>query len=157
MIRLTILTISLTICSFVNGQDCMTFQEYSSNGEKVSDLDSLYPTAINIDTTIAVFHGRMPEFYEAWASLLKDFGKYLSAHDFEWNKSTHCFNKVYFSKDGTIDKFLFNFKPGAIDKEKQVEFGKLLNSFTKDYKLKINSAADKDFSQCGGVNYGSKD
>ena len=151
------MTIFLTIGTFAFGQDCRTFQDYESDGQKISDLDSIYPSAMHVDTTIAVFHGREQEFYGAWISLLQDLGQHLADNDFAWGKPTWCFNKVYFNKDGKIDKFLFNFKKGEVDEDKQDTFATLLTDFAKNYKLKIDSVADSNFSQCGPATYKDKE
>lgn len=158
MKKLSSILFCLIACgSFAFGQDCRTFQDYESEGQKISDLDSIYPSAMHIDSTIAVFYGREQEFYEAWVSLLRDLAQHLAGNDFVWGKPTWCFNKVYFNKGGKIDKFLFNFKTGVVEEDKQESFTTLLTDFAKDYKLKIDSPADSNFSQCGPATYMDKD
>lgn len=158
MKKLSCLLFCFIACSSLAlGQDCRTFQDYESEGHKIADLDSTYPSAMHVDTTIAVFHGREQEFYGAWVSLLQDLAQHLAGNDFLWGKPTWCFNKVYFNKDGKIDKFLFNFRKAVVDKEKQETFATLLTGFAKDYKLKIDSPADSNFSQCGPATYMDKE
>jgi len=157
MTRLTIVILLLTISSFSFGQECKTFQDYEVNGQKIADLDSPYPSALSADTTIAVFHSREDEFYEAWVSLLNDLAQHLANNDFTWGKPTWCFNKIYFNKDGKIDKYLFNFRKLEVEEDKQAIFAKLLTEFAKDYKLKIDKVANSNFSQCGPVIYKDKE
>jgi len=156
MTRLAIIIILLTIGIFASGQDCKTFQDYKRDGQKISDLDSAYPSAIHVDTTIAVFYGREKEFYGAWVSLLQDLAQHLADNGFLWGNPTWCFNRVYFNKYGKINTFLFNFKTSQVDEDKQDTFTALLTSFAKDYKLKINGPAESNFSQCGPATYMDK-
>ena len=63
--------------------------------------------------------------------MLQDLGVFLKSNNFTWEKLTRCFNRIYFSPDGAIDYFLFDFPPGQIEPEKEKEFEHLLNVFIK--------------------------
>ena len=91
---------------------------------------------------------------KAYIKLLQDFGKFLTNHNFKWDKPTKCFNRIYFNVDGTIDYFLYNFLGKQEDKlseEGQKEFNELLNQFIKEYKFTMTSKIK--FSQCSPTTY----
>lgn len=135
----------------------LTFQEAEYQGISIQHLDSTYKSAVHSDTSLAVFKTKQEEvmLQQAYIHFLQDLGKFLSANDFKWDKTTRCFNRVYFDIDGRIDYFLFNFlgktaeeKPSA---EKQREFQRLMNLFMKDYKFALS--AKVKFAQCSPVTY----
>ena len=109
-----------------------TFQNATKNeGIRIEQLDSTYQSALHADSTKAVFTSQETEFYDGYVSLLQDLGKHLSANNFKWDKTTRCFNRIYFNKDGEINYFLFNFYPGQIEPEKEKEFEKHLSTFVE--------------------------
>ncbi len=129
-----------------------TFQKATKNkGIRIEQLDSTYQSALNDDSTKAVFVGQEKEFYEGYVSMLQALGKHLTANNFKWDKATRCFNRIYFNKDGEIDYFLFNFYPGQIEPDKEKEFEKLVNTFVQTYTFPL--PADKKFAQCSPVTY----
>jgi hypothetical protein len=131
----------------------MTFQEYTNSGQSIELLDSLYPPAMHVESEKAVFSGREQEFYQAWSGLLQDLANHLKQNGFEWESPTRCFNRIYFSADGRIDTYLYNFKPGTLSEEEEERFGNLLQAFAKDYQLELADWAESQFAQCGPVVY----
>jgi hypothetical protein len=132
-------------------QDCRSTEDFDKT--EIEALDSLFPSAVNIDSAISVFAGREAEFFNSWKFFLTDFGKHLDAHGFKWEKPTRCFNRVYFNKDGTINTFLYSFKGDDLTAEQKETFSSLLNEFAKGYKLKLERNAKSNFSQCGPAMY----
>ena len=138
------------------------FQEAKNKGISIEHLDSLYKSAVNVDSALAVFkiETEQQKMYESYVKLLQDFGKFLINNNFNWEKPTKCFNRIYFNSDGTIDYFLYNFqinnvKPeDQISQEKQAEFDRLLNLFIKDYKIPLT--ANTKFAECSPVTYRPK-
>ncbi|MBI1183761.1 hypothetical protein GC194_05795 [bacterium] len=133
-----------------------TFKKATEMGIGMSLLDLEYPSALNQDTTKAVFKSEEQQkaFVEAYRTMLFDLGKFLSEHGFDWERKTRCFNKIYFNSGGGIDYFLYNFLGSESEKPsevKQARFNELLQEFVKDYKIKIQ--AEDKFSQCGPVSY----
>lgn len=134
----------------------LTFDEAEKQGISISYLDSIYPSAVHSDTSLAVFktEAEQQKLYEAYVKLLQAFGNFLSENNFKWDKPTRCFNRIYFNNNGSINYFLFNFlgkddvKPTA---EKQKEFKRLLNLFIKDYSIQIT--ATTKFAQCSPSTY----
>ena len=76
-------------------------------------------------------------------SMLQYLLTYLKQNGFIWERPTECRNKIYFSKDGGIDYFLYEFT-GRVKKRptkaKQQEFNRLLNLFIKDYKMSYKTS-----------------
>jgi len=90
----------------------------------------------------------------AYIQLLQDLGQFLSDQRFTWKKATRCFNRIYFSPDGSIDYFLFNFLGKAEDKPDEVtekEFQNLLNLFIANYQFPLT--AKVKFAQCSPTTY----
>lgn len=52
--------------------------------------------------------------HQEYVNLIFGLNAFLSENNFEWEKPTRCFNRIYFSSDGTIDYFLYNFTGGDI-------------------------------------------
>ncbi|HLN95831.1 MAG TPA: hypothetical protein VK183_09350, partial [Flavobacterium sp.] len=73
----------------------------------------------------------------AYTKLLQDFGRHLNENRFYWDKPTRCFNRIYFSPDGTIDYFLYQFSGKTADEKpsgaQQEVFKRLLNEFIAKY------------------------
>lgn len=133
----------------------MTFQEAEKKGISIDHLESIYKSAVHSDTSLAVF--KTPEqqdaLYEAYVKLLQDFGNFLAKNNFKWEKPTKCFNRIYFSPNGKIDYFLFNFmgKANELPADKQATFNKLLNQFVKYYQFA--ATAKVKFAQCSPTTY----
>ena len=118
----------------------------------MTELDSLYPNAVNVNPdTYAVFRGKEEEFGQAYREFIIALAKYLNENDFIWGEPKRCFNKIYFNENGEVDYFLFNFKPGTLSEEKQERFAELLESFKKEYKIQIKT--ERPFSQCSPIVY----
>jgi hypothetical protein len=141
------------LLSFSQGM-AATFQKAINQGISISTLDSLYQSALHSDSLQAAFAGQEQEFQQAYVSMLQDLGAFLHDNKFEWGKQIRCFNRIYINKDGVIDYFLFNFKPGEIDPEKEQAFEKLLTEFIKTYRFPLTNT--KDFAQCSPVQYTDK-
>lgn len=138
--------------SDVHSQQLATsFQNALNRGISVDSLDKVYMSALHSDSTLAAFNGREQEFIQGYTSLLKDLGKFLKANDFTWGKTTRCFNRIYISKSGEIDYFLFHFKEEELPLYKQSQFEKLLTSFIETHKFPLSNTVD--FAQCSPVKY----
>ncbi len=124
----------------------MSFDDY---GPERLLLDSLYQNAMNADSTLAVFGDRQDVFMVAWPEFLGELGHYLKDHDFEWGAPTRCFARVYFSATGQVDVFLYSFRDGTLDAEKEGRFGELLNGFLAAHVFPLKAVVP--FAQCGPV------
>lgn len=151
-------TILLCTAGFAQ-QKGLQFIELQEHGLSAKELDSLYKSAVHIDSSKAVFKtgAQQQQMYGAYSKLLQDFGNFLKSKGFEWKQPTRCFNRIYFAPDGTIDYFVFNFTTKGVKTEdqlserKQKEFQRLLNLFVKDYKIEIQ--AQQRFAQCSPTVY----
>lgn len=151
------ITVLLTTCLQAFGQHLgLTFQEAEKQGISIKHLDSIYTSAVHSDTSLAVFKTDTEQeaLQQAYIKLLQDFGKFLSDNNFKWEKPTRCFNRIYFSSNGTIDYFLFNFLGKIEDKptgHTEKEFQRLLNAFISDYEFPLT--AETKFAQCSPTTY----
>lgn len=146
----------LLICiagSFVSrAQIGASFDEAKASGVRVSLLDSTYKSAVNVDKNKAVFARKEDRLVESYNGMLQDLGYFLAKHNFKWDTTTRCFNRIYFNKDGHIDFFLYSFKTN-ISAEKEAEFKRLLNEFIRHYKFPLRARVN--FAQCSPVTYQS--
>jgi hypothetical protein len=152
----------LLICLFppvMSGQNLgMTFQEAEKQGLSIKHLDSLYTSAVHTNPSLAVFKTEKEQqaLQQAYGKLLQDLGRFLAECKFKWEKPARCFNRIYFSPNGTIDYFLFNFIGTPEDKpnlEQQKIFTGLLNRFIKEYRFGLT--AKIKFAQCSPTVYKS--
>ncbi len=140
-------------CSYASrAQMAASFDEAKSSGVRVSLLDSTYKSAVNVDKKKAVFAGKEDKLVESYNGMLQDLGDFLAKHNFKWDTTTRCFNRIYFNKDGHIDFFLYSFKTN-ISSEKEAQFKRLLNEFIRQYKFPLH--AKVNFAQCSPVIYQS--
>ncbi len=152
-----IITVLLTACLQAFGQhQGLTFHDVEKQGISIKHLDSIYTSAVHSDTSLAVFktESEQEALQQAYIKLLQDFGKFLSDNSFKWEKPTRCFNRIYFSADGTIDYFLFNFLGKIEDKPNEIiekEFQRLLNIFISNYRFSLT--AKTKFAQCSPTTY----
>ena len=130
----------------------LSFSEAAKIGITIQHLDSIYLSGLHVDSLKAVFSSTLFDTVQkSYIYTIKQFSKYLSSKGFKWEKGTRCFNKIYFSAQGEIDYFLFNFAPGQIEQNKEIEFERLLNEFIKSYKFPLSGK--NGFSLCSSVMY----
>jgi hypothetical protein len=150
--RFIVITGCILLCANVYAQKrASTFNEAIESGISIQKLDDLYPAALSSDSLKSVFVGKEKEFYNGYVSLLQDLSSHLKKNNFNWGKTTRCFNRIYLNKEGQVDYFLFNFKPGELDKVKEEQFKKLLNQFIQTYQFPLQ--AKSAFAQCSPVSY----
>jgi hypothetical protein len=150
------LLIVMLLPTLIFGQKiATTFKNAADKGISIEKLDETYQSALHSDSTKAAFMGQEKEFYNSYVSLLTDLQQFLKKNNFKWGKATtKCFNRIYLNKDGGIDYFLFNFKPGEIGTEKEKEFETLLGQFIQTYKFPLTNK--NNFAQCSPVTYTEK-
>ncbi|MEJ8801560.1 hypothetical protein [Pontibacter sp. H249] len=159
MKNLMILWLTLVVtCAFTaTGQDrAMTFEQAEKLGIPFQRLDSLYKSAVHSELELAVF--KTPEEQEsliiAYRRFMRELGTFLKNHSFNWEKETMCFNRIYFSSEGEVDYFLYNFPPGQLAEGKEKEFKRLLNLFVQQNRFTLS--ADEGFAQCSPIKYSDK-
>ena len=126
-------------------QEVMSIAAYRSIGQ-INDLDSLYVSGVDSDSTKAAFGDRQDEFMKSYSAFYHALNDYLDAHDFTWEDTARCFNKLYFHPDGRVDKYLYSFR-GSVPPEKQLRYEELATAFLKDYRFPMSAAVR--FRQCG--------
>ncbi|GAB3280288.1 hypothetical protein GCM10027347_55400 [Larkinella harenae] len=165
MVRSTLISILCILGLIVNAfaqSKAFTFQQAEEKGKSYQQLDKLYKSAIHADTAFAVFKTSTDQqkLYGAYTKLLQDLGRFLKQNNFQWERSTRCFNRIYLSADGKIDYFLYHFLPNKEDPNYQVserkrqEFATLLDRFAQEYQFSLT--ANEPFAQCSPVVYSDK-
>ncbi|MCG2612232.1 hypothetical protein LZZ90_12010 [Flavobacterium sp. SM15] len=137
----------------------MSFDEAKKTLFSADVLDKKYKSALHSDEQLAVFKTEkdQEQLIAAYTKLLQDFGVFLKKNDFVWEKPHRCFNRIYISKEGKIDYFLYHFNVNEHEPEKNLtseqmrNFKRLLNSFIRDYKFGVT--AQENFAQCSPVVY----
>ncbi len=130
-----------------------TEKEAESRGKSYQRLDGMYASALHANPILAVFKTsqEQEDFQKAYLKFMQDLNLFLKANNFSWGKQTTCFNRIYFSANGTVDYFLYNFHSSQITPEKEKEFDRLLKLFVKDHKFSLT--AKEKFSQCSPYKY----
>ncbi len=147
---LTFITVFL-LNIFAFGQSAMTFNEAKEKNISSTHLDSIYPSGIHSDISLAVFKSNQEEYILAYQKLLQDLGKYLKENNFMWSKPTKGFNRIYFNSQGKIDYFIYSFRPDQLTIDQEKRFGELLKKFIIDYRFPL--IAKTGFAQCSPVTY----
>lgn len=135
-------------------------QDTESHGIKITVLDSLYLSAVHVDSTQAVFKSEAKQemMHQQYIQLLQDLGNFLAKNDFKWEKPASCFNRIYFNKNGGIDYYIFSFRGTPEEKpspDQEKEFTRLVNLFIQDYR--IGMTADQPFAQCSPITFMPED
>lgn len=119
----------------------------------MSQLDSNYRNATPDGKGNEAFKGKKgKKFEKAWGDYFSALMQYFADHDLVWGDPTYCFNKIYFSKDGKVDHWFFNFKKADnIPADKQEKYFNLINEYIKTHPIKIK--AKVNFTQCASVTF----
>lgn len=148
-IRETLIALLISLGLQCVGQEVMSINAYLAIG-KLADLDTLYQSGVDADSTRAAFGDRQDEFMRNYSAFYQEMDRYLDAHDFTWDDTTKCFNKLYFRADGKMDKYFYGFR-GSVTPEKQQRFEKLATAFLKVYRFPMTNAIP--FRQCGSSTF----
>ncbi len=125
----------------------------------IEQLDLEYKSALHTDSIVAVFKGgdEQVQFQKAYEQLLKDLNLFLASKNFIWSRKTKCFQRIYFSPEGRIDYFIYNFNLKSVATEEQLspelaaKFNFLLSQFIQNYVFNIS--AKVKFAQCSPTAY----
>ncbi len=156
---LIILLIVLLSNNLYSQSKVFSIEEAQKVGISIEKLDLEYKSAVGTDTTKVVFktEEQQQKLQESYIKLLEDFGLFLNKNNFKWASKTKCFQRIYFSPEGKIDYFIYNFKlknvlpENLLSEEKQKEFERLLKLFVKDYTFSLTSK--EKFAQCSPTSY----
>ena len=137
----------------------MSFEAAKTTPHSAAVLDKTYKSALHNDINLAVFktEQEQTQLIAAYTKLLQDFGTFLRQNHFSWKQPQRCFNRIYLSKDGKIEYFLYQFKHNKERPEDNLtevqlkEFERLLNLFVLEYRLDVT--ASEPFAQCSPVVY----
>lgn len=127
-----------------------SFQEAGGTSYSLQKLDSLYQSAVHDDPSKAVFTGQNRQKLEAaYQQLVQEASRYLAQQGFRWSKPVRCFNRFYFSADGSIDYYLFHLNPQEVSAAQQAEYKKIMDQFIQTHRLQITGP--QKFAQCSPV------
>lgn len=146
---LIILLMLLTFSFGTLAQQSMTFDQAVKKGI-YKKLDSIYPGGIDSNPEKSLFKGQ-DAYIKSYQQFIYELSDFLKKNNFKWGKQVNCFNKIYFSKKGTVDYFLYNFKEGEITETQAKQFDKLLKKFVKNAKFSLPT--ETPFAQCSPVKY----
>lgn len=142
---ISIVISGLLITSNLFSQRVFRFGQNAAFGITNAQLDGAYLAAINKDSTISIVKDKK-KFLDAYETMLAEFQSYLRNNNFIWEKNTTAYHRVYFSKKGKIDYFIFSFAPYQLTDGKQHEYGNLLVAFLKKYKFPIKAKKPFEYS-----------
>ena len=157
------IVVVIAMCSFVSScdvregvQDIVIPKVIALNGADtmlLKKLDSMYTSAVSLDTTDRVFLTSDEEktLGKRWVDFHQGVAMFLSSNGLHLVKQNACFTTLYCSKNGSIDHFAYAFSE-PIDKAKEVQFVELLEQHIASHGLGMT--APQQYSQCGGVDYG---
>lgn len=146
MITLLLLITSLSAYC----QKAYTFSEAKLLGVETNKLDSLYKSACHTDTSLAVFGSQQDAFIESYTDFLRSLSRYMNENGCLWSETFKGFHKIYFSKEGRVIHYLYNYRTG-FSLEKEEQFHVLLNQFILQYQFPLT--AGEGFAQCGSVTF----
>lgn len=132
-----------------------TIDKAKTEGITIQQLDSLYRSAVHVDSTKAAFNTNemADSLVRAYTNFLQGLGVYLKEHDFKWEQPTRCWNRIYFNRGGSVDYYLFDFKT-AVSDEKIQRYKELFRQYVATHKIGITATVD--FAQCSPVTYMDK-
>ena len=117
------------------------------NNVKDLKLDSLYLDLLNRET---VTDSVRKNIFNSWSNFHDKLDDFMKKENFEWeidSLDVKVYQRVYFTKDGEIEYYLYNIKNELVSLEKKVEFGKLIEKFSQNAKFEI--MRNEKYSQCG--------
>lgn len=129
-----------------------TINKAEQQGITIDHLDSLYMSAVHVDSNKAVFKSEAAadSLAHCYNRFIADFGKYLNQYHFKWTGPTRCWNRIYFHADGSVDYYLFSFKT-KVSEAQTVEYKRLFRYYALTHKIGITALCN--FAQCSPVLY----
>ena len=76
MKRTTIIIFISVFAFSSNSQTGVTFQNAPNMGIEMKQLDNIYISGVNVDTSKAAFAGQENEFYKAWETMYKELADF---------------------------------------------------------------------------------
>lgn len=151
------LLLTVTTLSLCAQHQALSFEKADELGISRKQLDSLYQSAVNVDSTQAVFNTTESNksFISNYYQMLKDIGAFLREKGLIWKENVSLFHRVYFAPDGSIDYYLYTFRGDKSTRPptQDIElYDRLMKEFVAQYN--IGKQADKKFVQCGKVTFG---
>jgi hypothetical protein len=147
----SIFIIFVFLVNSIFGQKAIRFDECEKYSISTKELDSTFKSALHSEPSLGVFNSNSEEFITAYQKMLNDLNSYLNRNNFNWEAITKGFNRIYFTKDGKVEYFIYSFKPNQLSPEKIEQFQLLLTQFIGTYQFPMKSS--EGFAQCSPVTY----
>lgn len=110
-------------------QEVIYLGDVKDSQNVIETLDEDYADAGHPDTSIALFS--MKELSPAWREILTDLNTHLIDQGLNWESPLKIWNRIYFSKDGSIEYYVYNFRNEALDKRGKTSFMKRLKNLLR--------------------------
>lgn len=136
----------IKVPKIVSGNNEMAYNEI-----KKLNLDSTYTILLDPRN---VSESEYKIVVESWSEFHKKVSQFIKEENFKWevpDSTITIFNRIYFDKNGTIDYYTFKIKNPSVSSEKQAEYEKVLQKFSKEVKLDLKRS--EQYAQCGKTKY----
>ena len=136
----------IKVPKIVSGNNEMAYNEI-----KKLNLDSTYTNLLDPRN---VSESEYKIVVESWSEFHKKVSQFIKEENFKWevpDSTITIFNRIYFDKNGTIDYYTFKIKNPSVSSEKQAEYEKVLQKFSKEVKLDLKRS--EQYAQCGKTKY----
>ncbi|MEC3906269.1 hypothetical protein VOI54_04525 [Tamlana sp. 2201CG12-4] len=130
----------------VNGDNELAFNEI-----KKLNLDSIY---LNLLDPRNVTEAEYQKVGKSWTEFHKNVSDFIKSENFKWevpDSTITVMNRIYFSKDGTVDFYTFKIRNQSVSTEKRTEYEKVLQKFCEN--VKIDLYRNERYAQCGKIKY----
>ena len=136
----------IKVPKIVSGNNEMAYNEI-----KKLNLDSTYTNLLDPRN---VSESEYKIVVESWSEFHKKVSQFIKEENFKWevpDSTITIFNRIYFDKNGTIDYYTFKIKNPSVSSEKQAEYEKVLQKFSKEVKLDLKRS--EQYAHCGKTKY----
>lgn len=130
----------------VNADDKIAFIKF-----RELNLDSTYTNLLDPRN---VTESEYKAVTQSWSKFHKKIDEFIKEKNFKWevtDSTISIINRIYFTKDGSIEYYAFKILNPSISYKKRTEFEKILENFSKETKLELKR--NEPYAQCGKIKY----
>lgn len=132
-------------------ENVLSFSQADEQHISIETIDNQYPDAIHANPEQALFSTNQAEFIQEYQNFIQELAQHLNEYGFFWEEPTRIFNRIYFSKEGTVDYFFYNEEHAGFTDSQMEEFNKIVADFITNHSLNIES--ESTYAQCSPVVY----
>ncbi|MBU2527320.1 MAG: hypothetical protein KKC03_12035 [Bacteroidetes bacterium] len=125
--------------------------EEAFNEIKKLNLDSIYPNLLDPKN---VTESEYQEVEKSWVKFHENVSEFIKFENFDWevpDSTITVLNRIYFSKEGTVDYYTFKIMNHSVSAEKRAEYEKVLQKFSENVKIDLDR--NEQYAQCGKIKY----